>query len=45
MISILTQPPRGPPTVRVTFREGLRIEQMVAKLEYLKANPVDRPRR
>jgi UPF0755 protein len=41
MISILTQPPVAPPTVRITFREGLRIEQMVAKLEYLEANPVD----
>ena len=29
------------PTVRLTFREGLRIEQMVAEMEYLEANPVD----
>jgi UPF0755 protein len=41
MISILTQPPVAPPTVRVTFREGLRIEQMVAKLESVEANPTD----
>jgi UPF0755 protein len=41
IISILIQPPAAPATVRVTFREGLRIEQMVAKLEYLEANPVD----
>jgi UPF0755 protein len=41
MISLLIQPPVAPPTVRLTFREGLRIEQMVAKLEYLETNPVD----
>jgi len=37
----LTSAPVAPPTVRITFREGLRIEQMVALLEYLEANPVD----
>lgn len=42
IITALTTPPVAAPTVRVTFREGLRIEQMVAKLEYLEANPVDR---
>lgn len=41
IITALTTPPVAPPTVRITFREGLRIEQMVAKLEYLEANPVD----
>ncbi|MFI5258517.1 MAG: endolytic transglycosylase MltG [Candidatus Limnocylindrales bacterium] len=41
IIASLTTPPVAPPTVRITFREGLRIEQMVAKLEYLEANPVD----
>ncbi|MGZ6267969.1 MAG: endolytic transglycosylase MltG [Candidatus Limnocylindrales bacterium] len=41
IISVLIQPPVAPPTVRITFREGLRIEQMVAKLELLEANPVD----
>lgn len=41
IIRSLTTPPVAPPTVRITFREGLRIEQMVAKLEYLEANPVD----
>jgi UPF0755 protein len=41
MIVALTTPPVAPPTVRLTFREGLRIEQMVAELEYLEANPVD----
>ena len=37
----LTTPPVAPPLVRITFREGLRIEQMVAKLEVLEASPVD----
>jgi len=41
MVTVLIAPPVAPPTVRITFREGLRIEQMVAKLEYLEANPVD----
>jgi UPF0755 protein len=39
IIAVLITPPVAPPTVRVIFREGLRIEQMVAKLEYLEANP------
>ena len=42
MIVVLTTPPVAPPTVRLTFREGLRIEQMVALLEYKEANPDDR---
>lgn len=41
IIAVLITPPVAPPTVRVTFREGLRIEQMVAKLEALEANPTD----
>jgi UPF0755 protein len=41
IVSILIQPPVAPPFVRITFREGLRIEQMVAKLEDIEANPVD----
>jgi UPF0755 protein len=41
VISVLAATPVTPPTAKVTFREGLRIEQMVAKLEYLEANPVD----
>ncbi len=41
IITILIQPPVAPPTVRITFREGLRIEQMVAKLELLEASPAD----
>ena len=41
MIAALIARPVAPPSVRVTFREGLRIEQMVAKLEYLEASPVD----
>jgi UPF0755 protein len=41
IVSILIQPPMVPPFVRITFREGLRIEQMVAKLEDIEANPVD----
>jgi UPF0755 protein len=40
-ISILIQPPSAPPTVRLTFREGLRIEQMVALLELKEASPDD----
>ena len=42
IISVLIAPPVAAPMVRITFREGLRIEQMVAKLEYLEANPVDK---
>ena len=41
IIAVLITPPVAPPTVRVTFREGLRIEQMVAKLESIEANPTD----
>ena len=41
IVSALIKPPVAPPTVRITFREGLRIEQMVAKLQYLEAHPVD----
>ena len=41
IINALTTSPVSPPTVRLIFREGLRIEQMVAKLEYLEANPAD----
>jgi len=41
IIAALITPPVAPPTVRVTFREGLRIEQMVAKLESIEGNPTD----
>ncbi len=41
IIVALTTPPVAAPTVRLTFREGLRIEQMVALLEYKEANPDD----
>jgi UPF0755 protein len=41
IIDILTTQASPQQTVRLTFREGLRIEQMVAKLEYLEANPAD----
>ncbi len=41
IIETLTTPPVAPPTVRITFREGLRIEQMVAELEYKEAHPDD----
>ena len=41
IIAALTAPPVSSPTVRLTFREGLRIEQMVALLEYKEANPDD----
>lgn len=41
IIKALTSPAVAAPTVRLTFREGLRIEQMVAEMEYLEANPVD----
>ena len=42
IIAVLIAPPVAPPRVRLTFREGLRIEQMVAELEYLEANPADK---
>jgi UPF0755 protein len=38
----LTTPPVAAPLVKLVFREGLRLEQMVAKMEYLEANPVDK---
>jgi UPF0755 protein len=41
IIDSLTSPQVAPPTVRIVFREGLRIEQMIAKLEYLEAHPAD----
>jgi UPF0755 protein len=41
IINALTTAPVAPPTIRLTFREGLRIEQMVAKLELVEANPTD----
>ena len=41
VITALIAPPVAPPRVKVVFREGLRIEQMVAKLEYLEAHPDD----
>jgi UPF0755 protein len=42
ILKSLTTPPVASPLVRVTFREGLRLEQMVAKLELLEASPVDK---
>jgi UPF0755 protein len=39
IIDVLTQPATAPPTIHLVFREGLRIEQIVAKLEYTEANP------
>ena len=41
IIDSLTSSPSTTPTVRIAFREGLRIEQMVAKLESLEASPTD----
>ncbi len=41
MIDTMTIPVPVSPTIRVTFREGLRIEQMVAKLELLEQSPTD----
>jgi UPF0755 protein len=41
IIDALTTPPVAAPTVRLLFREGLRVEQMVAEIENLEANPVD----
>jgi len=41
IITSLTTTPPSIPTIRIVFREGLRIEQMVAKLEFLEANPTD----
>lgn len=41
MITELIAPPPAAPTVKLTFREGLRIEQMVALLELKEAQPDD----
>ena len=41
IVRSLTSTPTGPPTVRLTFREGLRIEQMTAELENKETYPVD----
>ncbi len=41
IIDVLTSPPVSPRTVHLVFREGLRIEQMVAELEYKEAHPDD----
>jgi UPF0755 protein len=41
MITELVAPPPAAPTVKLTFREGLRIEQMVALLELKEAQPDD----
>jgi UPF0755 protein len=39
IIDALTSQPVAPPTVHIVFVEGLRIDQIVAKLEYLETNP------
>ena len=41
ILGTLTAQPSTQPMVKVTFREGLRIEQMVALLEYKEAKPDD----
>ena len=41
MITELVAPPPAAPTVKLTFREGLRIEQMVALLELKEVQPDD----
>jgi UPF0755 protein len=41
MIVSLTSPPVSPSTVHLVFREGIRIEQIVAELEDKEANPDD----
>jgi len=41
IIAALISKPVPPPPTRITFREGLRIEQMVAKLEVIEATPAD----
>jgi UPF0755 protein len=41
IIDALTSPPVAPPVVHLVFVEGLRIEQIVAKLEYLQTHPDD----
>ncbi len=41
IIAALQQAPPVRPIIKVTFREGLRVEQMVALLEKLEATPTD----
>ncbi len=41
IIDSLTTSPSSAPIIRITFREGLRIEQMVAQIEATEANPTD----
>ena len=41
IIDAMTIQASASPTIRVTFREGLRIEQMVAKLELMEISPTD----
>ena len=41
VIDVLTSPQVAPPTIRLLFVEGVRIEQMVAELEDKEANPAD----
>jgi len=41
MITALVAPPPAAPKIKLTFREGLRIEQMVALLELKEAQPDD----
>ncbi len=41
IVAALQLAPPAPPVVRVTFREGLRLEQLVAKLESVEANAPD----
>ncbi|HEX7491776.1 MAG TPA: endolytic transglycosylase MltG [Candidatus Limnocylindrales bacterium] len=38
----LTTPPVAAPLVKLVFREGLRLEQMVAEMEDIAANPTDK---
>jgi UPF0755 protein len=39
IIDSLTSPPVAPPTIHLVLVEGLRIDQIVAKLEYMETNP------
>jgi UPF0755 protein len=41
IIKSLTSPAVAPPSIKILFREGLRIEQIVAKLEVVEAKPDD----
>jgi UPF0755 protein len=41
ILTALIAAPTPNPRVHIVFREGLRIEQLVAKLEYAEANPDD----